>query len=307
MRKHLLLGLMAFVTLGVAQLAAEIVAVKENGRTIYVDAPSPKDQPITAAQPYGARKIYLYYSRSEHRWKRVPPASGATMRKARSAAADVRQYLQWREQQPAFRVTFGENLPEAAAKPATAENIARQRGAEGAKDATAAGASQPVETQVPAGKGLSSEQLDAIVEEAAAKHGVDSNLVRALIKVESNFNPRAVSRKGAMGLMQLMPSTARSLQVTNPFDARQNVDGGVRHLKKLLQDFDGDVTKSVAAYNAGAGAVTRNGGVPPYAETQAYVRRIHQLYTGGEPIKPASSAPIRVYRDKYGVLTFTND
>jgi soluble lytic murein transglycosylase-like protein len=307
MRKHLLLGLMALVTLGVAQLGAEIIAVKENGRTVYVDAPA-KDQPA-AAQSYGAGKVHLYYSKSERRWKRVPPASGATMRKARSAAADVRQYIQWREQQPAFRVTYGEkpigeSAPEANARPATSENIAAERGVQKSEKPAA----PAVASEVPASlsKVLTSEQLDAIIEEAAAKHGVDSYLVRALIKVESNFNPRAVSRKGAMGLMQLMPSTARSLQVTNPFDARQNVDGGVRHLKKLLQDFDGDVTKSVAAYNAGAGAVTRNGGVPPYAETRAYVRRINQLYSGSDPMKPAA-APIRVYRDKYGVLTFTND
>jgi soluble lytic murein transglycosylase-like protein len=135
---------------------------------------------------------------------------------------------------------------------------------------------------------------------------VDSNLVRAVIKVESNFNPHAVSRKGAMGLMQLMPSTARSLQVGNPFDARENVDGGVRHLRQLLENFGGDVTKSVAAYNAGAGAVTRNGGVPPYAETQDYVRRVNQLYNG-DPLRAAPRTPIHVYRDKYGVLTFTNE
>jgi soluble lytic murein transglycosylase-like protein len=289
MRKHLVLGLMAFVTLGVAQLAAEIIAVQEAGRTVYVDAPAPpaKDQPVTSTQPYGARKIYLYYSKSEGRWKRVPPASGATMRKARSAAADVQQYIRWREQQPA-----------AAAESPIAVEAAPQ---------PAASASAPLVTAVPANKGLTSEQLDAIIDEAAAKHGVDSNLVRALIKVESNFNPRAVSRKGAMGLMQLMPGTARSLQVTNPFDARQNVDGGVRHLKSLLQNFNGDVTKSVAAYNAGASAVTRNRGVPPYAETQAYVRRVNQLYSGDTPVRPSTAAPIRVYRDKYGVLTFTND
>ena len=93
----------------------------------------------------------------------------------------------------------------------------------------------------------------------------------------------------------------------NPFDARQNVDGGVRHLKSLLQDFDGDVTKSVAAYNAGEGAVTRNHGVPPYAETQAYVRRVNQLYGGDTPVHRTMPAPIKVYRDKFGVLTFSND
>ena len=288
MRAHLLLGLIAMmVTLG--SLQAEIVAVQENGRTVYVDAPaSAKDQGANAA-PSGPPKVYLYYSKSEHRWKRVPPASGATMRRARSAAADVQQYLVWRAQQPAFRVDFGQAAPEAAVPPAEPSNSE---------------SSGPAATS---SRGLTGEQLDAIVDEAAAKHGVDANLVRAVIKVESNFNPHAVSRKGAMGLMQLMPSTARSLQVANPFDARQNVDGGVRHLKQLLNDFNGDVSKSVAAYNAGAGAVQRNGGVPPFAETQAYVRRINQLYNGDAPLRATPANQIHVSRDKYGVLTFTND
>jgi len=301
MRKHLLIGLLGLVILSANQVSAEIVAVQENGRTVYVDVPaSSKDSGGVAAAPqYGPRKIYLYYSKSEHRWKRVPPASGATMRAARSAAKDVQQYIIWRQQQPAFRVNFGENAPEAAAKPsATAEA--------GANTADSAKEEAP-ELTIPSRKGLTAEQLDAIIDEAAAKHGVDSNLVRAVIKVESNFNPRAVSRKGAMGLMQLMPATARGLKVSNPFDAQQNVDGGVRHLKSLLEDFNGDVTKSVAAYNAGAGAVTRNHGVPPYAETQAYVRRVNQLYSGDTPMRRSTTAPIRSYRDKFGVLTFTND
>ena len=289
MRKHLLLGLIAMMSVSSIPVTAEIVAVQENGRTIYVDVPpTPRgEQPVTE---YGPHRTYLYYSKSEHRWKRVPPASGATMRKARSAAADVQQYLVWRAQQPAFHVDYGHNQPdEAVAKPAEASKNE---------------SSGPAATS---GHGITAEQLDAIIDEAAAKHGVDANLVRAVIKVESNFNPHAVSNKGAMGLMQLMPSTARSLQVSNPFDAQQNVDGGVRHLKQLLQDFNGDVSKSLAAYNAGAGAVQRNGGVPPYAETQAYVRRINQLYNGDAPLKASPSNQIRVYRDKYGVLTFTND
>lgn len=293
---------MAWMTLSAAQLAAEIIAVQENGRTVYVDAPSPaRNQPAAALPTFNTGKVPMYWSKSEHRWKRVPPATGATMRKARSAAADVQQYLLWREQQGT------PSEPEVKAKPATRANIAAERGVQLAgsqmkKD------DPKLEVEVPtsASKLITADQLDQIIEEAAAKHGVDSNLVRAVIKVESNFNPRAVSRKGAMGLMQLMPSTARSLRVSNPFDAQQNVDGGVRHLKKLLEDFDGDVTKAAAAYNAGAGAVSRNGGVPPYAETQQYVRRVNQLYTGNEPMRPAA-APIRVYRDKYGVLTFTND
>ncbi len=123
------------------------------------------------------------------------------------------------------------------------------------------------------------------IEQAAARHNVDPNLVRAVVKVESNFNPNAVSRKGAMGLMQLMPSTARQLKVRNPFDPEQNVDAGVRHLKQLLESYGGDVKLTLAAYNAGAGAVARSSGVPHYAETQNYVRRITNLYYGGSVFK----------------------
>ena len=105
--------------------------------------------------------------------------------------------------------------------------------------------------------------------------------MRSVVKVESNFNPNAVSRKGAMGLMQLMPSTARSLNVSNPFDPQQNVDAGVRHLRRLLDSYGGDVRLSLAAYNAGSGAVARSAGVPHFRETQNYVRRITNLYNGG--------------------------
>jgi soluble lytic murein transglycosylase-like protein len=160
------------------------------------------------------------------------------------------------------------------------------------------------------GKLTTQQDIDSAIDQAAARHNVDPNLVRAVVKVESNFNPNAVSRKGAMGLMQLMPSTARSLKVKNPFDPEQNVDAGVRHLKKLLESYGGDVKLTLAAYNAGSGAVARSAGVPHYLETQNYVRRITNLYYGGFDLSRTAGAfsrdPVRVQRDARGVLYISN-
>jgi hypothetical protein len=167
------------------------------------------------------------------------------------------------------------------------------------------------------------QDIDAAIEAAATRHNVDPNLVRSVVKVESNFNPNAVSRKGAMGLMQLMPSTARSLNVSNPFDPQQNVDAGVRHLRKLLDSYGGNVSLTLAAYNAGSGAVARSAGVPHFRETQNYVRRITNLYNGGsEPGTPhhifdsqafsgaafrsPAREPVVVERDARGVLHMSN-
>ena len=157
--------------------------------------------------------------------------------------------------------------------------------------------------------GFTQQEIDAAIEKAASRHNVDPNLVRALVKVESNFNPNAVSRKGAMGLMQLMPQTARQLNLTNPFNPEQNIDAGVRHLKQLLESYGGDVRLSLAAYNAGSGAVARSRGIPHFAETQNYVRRITSLYGGGTGtpyFSGASREPVRVQRDARGVLYISN-
>jgi hypothetical protein len=113
-----------------------------------------------------------------------------------------------------------------------------------------------------------------IIASVSELHGVDPMLVRALIQVESGYRPKARSRKGAMGLMQLMPSTAREYKVRNPFEPKANIEAGIKHLKSLLDKFDGALDLSLAAYNAGPGAVKKFNGVPPYRETRNYITRI---------------------------------
>jgi soluble lytic murein transglycosylase-like protein len=245
-----------------------ITPTEERGRKIYVNEPAPAQKHGTpAAQPQHSSLVY--WSSKESRWKPVPSAGTASMRAARSAAAEVSGY-------------FGRESVQSANAKIVAANAR--------------------------GHQASQEEIDASIVMAAARHNVDPNLVRAVVKVESNFNSNAVSRKGAMGLMQLMPSTARSLNVKNPFDPDQNVDAGVRHLKQLLENYGGDVDLTLAAYNAGSGAVRRSAGVPRYAETQNYVRRITNLYHGGFDLSPSGPRhdPVRVQRDARGVLYISN-
>jgi soluble lytic murein transglycosylase-like protein len=124
---------------------------------------------------------------------------------------------------------------------------------------------------------LNTQSFGTEIQQAALNNGVDTALIRAIIHAESAYQVDAVSPKGAQGLMQLMPQTAKMLQVSDPFNAANNIDGGARYLAGLLQQFDGDVTLAAAAYNAGPGAVTKYGGVPPYEETREYVRRVNIL------------------------------
>lgn len=126
----------------------------------------------------------------------------------------------------------------------------------------------------PPAPAVAPKQLTEMVDRIAAQQGVEAPLVQSVIRAESNYNPAAVSPKGAQGLMQLIPSTARRFGVTDTFDAADNIEGGVRYLRFLLDYYHDDYTKSIAAYNAGEAAVDKYNGVPPYAETQGYVRTV---------------------------------
>jgi soluble lytic murein transglycosylase-like protein len=124
---------------------------------------------------------------------------------------------------------------------------------------------------------LNTSAYDAEIRSAAQRHGVEEAIVRAIIHAESSFNPNAISRAGAQGLMQLMPATARRFGVSNSFDPTQNISGGVQYLAWLLKRYNGDLTLAAAGYNAGEGAVDRHKGVPPYNETRRYVERVRLL------------------------------
>ena len=137
---------------------------------------------------------------------------------------------------------------------------------------------------------------------------LDARLVTSLIQVESDLDPGAVSRRGALGLMQLMPATARRLGVERPFDPEQNLRAGVRELRRLIDRYGGDLVLALAAYNAGESTVERYGGVPPYRETRNYIDRILSLYTG-RPYRLGGRRfhrPVRLMKDSAGTVLITN-
>lgn len=144
------------------------------------------------------------------------------------------------------------------------------------------------------------------IRDASQRYGVPIKLVSAVIRAESGFNPRAVSRKGAQGLMQLMPGTASMLGVRNSFDPRENIDGGVRHLRSLIDRFPDSLPLALAAYNAGERAVVQYRGIPPFPETQEYVTKVLHFYGG--PVEGGSTPPQRVYQlvGQDGTITYTN-
>jgi soluble lytic murein transglycosylase-like protein len=169
----------------------------------------------------------------------------------------------------------------------------------------------PADGSAAPARALGADVLHQLVQETAQKHNVDPNLISAVISTESNWNTSAISRKGAQGLMQLVPETAQHFGVFNAFDPAQNVDAGTRYLSSLLERYNGDLPKALAAYNAGPRAVDRWRGVPDFRETREYVRKVTSSYfqPGSDHQSPwrAASKPIYRTTTDEGRVVFTNE
>jgi soluble lytic murein transglycosylase-like protein len=199
------------------------------------------------------------------------------------------------------RVFINDEPPQANRRAGTSAAAVRRPGA--TAPANAARANAPARP--------SKDELERLVHDIAERHKLDPVLVKAVIEAESNWNPEAISHKGAQGLMQLVPGTADGLGVKNAFDPEQNIEAGVLHLRMLLEKYNGDLDKALAAYNAGAGAVDRAGGVPNYRETRNYVQKITDSYFRPNSGRGANlySRSRAIYRtvDERGRVVFTNE
>jgi len=151
---------------------------------------------------------------------------------------------------------------------------------------------------------LPNTQYDKLIQDISMKHGVDSSLIHSIIRAESNYNPSAISQKGAVGLMQLMPETAKQYGVRNVFDPKENVEGGVKYIKDLIRLYNAKTDLVLAAYNAGQEAVKKYSGIPPYDETRNYIERVKSSYD-----KPFIKHRTKIYKflDESGRVVFTND
>lgn len=152
--------------------------------------------------------------------------------------------------------------------------------------------------------GTGARKYNGYIRSAADRHGLDEKLIHSIIEAESNYNPSAVSSKGAVGLMQLIPETASRYGVADIFDPEQNIDAGVRYLKDLFSLYQSDLRSVLAAYNAGPEAVKKHNGIPPYPETERYVRKVLRLYNG---LGGETSGQVYAFRDDRGKVLLTSD
>lgn len=288
MRQVSLIAGVVFVLLGTCAGAGQITYyLDERGRRVYVNADPAPQPPAAKPAPESGK-----------------PESG-------KPEPGKRSILVRRDPKTGELLSVPAAPKPADAGPQPAAPPAQATAGSAAAAAKAQAQPQSGTAEAAATTPLQSTSLDGMIREAAQKHDVDPNLVRAIIKVESNFNPYAVSRKGARGLMQLMPQTARSLGVRNLYDPGQNINGGVRYLKQMLETFPGKLELSLAAYNAGPAAVERHGGVPPYTETKQYVNKVSSLYGSGLipspfPQQRGDRWGITKYVDARGRVHFSN-